>query len=132
MSAASVLVRGRQAAEALMVDACTITRVTGEVTDLQTGVVTQTTEQIYAGKCRIQQNGRLSRPVTVAGSYVFQTAYELQLPIGTSPGIGINDAVAVDAAVFDPDLSGRTYWVRELAAKTHATSRRCGIEEVSG
>lgn len=132
MSAESITLAGRAAAERNMLDACTITRVTGQTTNLQNGQVTDTVETIYSGKCSIQQNGRLSRPTTVAGAYVFQTAYELKLPIATSAGVDINDVVNVTAAVLDPDLAGRTYWVRELAAKSFATARRLGVEEVSG
>lgn len=131
MSAASITLAGRAAALKIMVDTCTITRKTGTATDLQTGVVSSTTETIYAGRCRVQQHGRLSRPTTVAEAYVFQTAYELQLPM-TAVDIAINDVVVVNTSVLDPDLTGRNYWVRELAAKTHGTSRRIGIEEVGG
>ena len=131
MSAASVLVRGRQAAEALMVDACTITRVTGQTTNTQTAAITPTTATVYTGKCRLQQQGRMSRPTTVAEEYVFQTQRELQLPMSVT-GVRINDIVTVTASALDPDSAGRTYWVRELFDKTHGTSRRIGIEEVSG
>lgn len=131
MSAASITLAGRAAAERNMVDSVTINRVTGSTPNLQTGAGAQTTSTIYSGKCRVQQRGRLSRPTTVAESYVFQTAYELQLPMSAT-GILINDIVTVTSSVLDPDLAGRDFWVREEAAKTHATSRRLGIEEVSG
>jgi hypothetical protein len=132
MSATSAVLAGRRAAERNMADACTITRVTGDTTDLQTAAVDKTTATIYSGKCRVQQTRGISRPTTVAEVYVFQTRYELQLPVATSPDIQINDVVTVTAAALDADLVGRTYWVRELANKTHATARRLGIEEVGG
>jgi hypothetical protein len=114
-----------------MVDACTITRVTGQTTNTQTAAITPTTATVYTGKCRLQQQGRMSRPTTVAEEYVFQTQRELQLPMSVT-GVRINDIVTVTASALDPDSAGRTYWVRELFDKTHGTSRRIGIEEVSG
>jgi len=47
-------------------------------------------------------------------------------------GVRINDIITINTSALDPDSSGRTYWVRELFDKTHGTSRRLGIEEVSG
>lgn len=135
MSAESATLAGRAAAEALQVDACTITRVAGQTTDLQTAAVTPTTVTVYSGKCRIQGHSGHSpstaRPVTVGGAYTFQSPFELQIPMSVV-GVQINDVVTVTASVLDPDLPGRKYWVKELAAKTHATSRRFGIELVAG
>lgn len=132
MSATSITLAGRRAAERLMVDACTITRVTATASNTQTGVGTPTTATIYTGKCRVQQMKGISRPTDVAGAYVFQTRYDLQLPVSTTLDIRINDIVTMTAAALDADLVGREYWVRELADKTHATARRIGIEEVTG
>ena len=131
MSALTVTQLGRLAAENLMVDTCAITRVTGKTTNTQTGTVTPTTTTVYTGKCRLQQQGRMSRPTTVAEAYVFQTQRELQLPMAVT-GVRINDIITINTSALDPDSAGRTYWVRELFDKTHGTSRRLGIEEVSG
>jgi len=132
MSALTVTQLGRIAAENLMVDTCTITRRSATpTTNTQTGAVTYAPTTVYAGKCRLQQQGRMSRPATVAESYVFQTQRELQLPMSVT-GVRINDIVTVNTSALDPDSAGRTYWVRELFDKTHGTSRRLGIEEVSG
>lgn len=135
MSAASLVARGRVAALALMVDACTITRVTGQSTNLQTGVVTDTTATIYTGKCRIQNIGTAgqgtARPATVAEAQVYQLPLSIQLPMSVI-GVLVADVVTVTASVLDPDLVGRTFWVKELAHKTHLTARRLGLEEVTG
>lgn len=132
MSAASVTQAGRIAAERNMVDACTITRQTGTSTDLQTAVVTPTIATIYAGKCRVQGHSpSMARPETVGAAYVFQTPFVLQVPMSVTD-VRVNDIVTITASVLDPDLPGRTYWVKELAAKTHMTSRRFGIIEVAG
>jgi hypothetical protein len=61
MSATTATLRGRLAAEANMVDACTIQRVTGTTTNDTTGVVTPTYTTIYSGKCRMQQTVPVSK-----------------------------------------------------------------------
>ena len=57
MNPAAVLARGRAAAEALMVDTCAIRRRTGETLDDTTGEVTATYDDVYSGRCRVQQAG---------------------------------------------------------------------------
>jgi hypothetical protein len=117
-----------------MVDSCTITRTTVTGTDPDTGQQTTSTATIYTGKCRIQQIGQgggTARPATVGEALVFQQPFVVQLPVATSAGVDNGDLVTVTAATNDPDLSGRRFWVKELAHKTHATARRLGIEEVA-
>ena len=131
MSATSVMLCGRVAAERLMVDACRIERITGQTTNTTTGEVTDAVATIYSGKCRVQQRGRMSRPTDVGEAYVYQTLRELQLPMSVT-GVEIEDIVTITASVYDLDAVGQAYYVRELWAKTHSTSRRIGIEEVGG
>jgi hypothetical protein len=133
LSASSILARGRLAAEALMVDTCTIKRVTGRTTDPETGQVTQTTTTVYGpGKCRVQQQGGISRPHDLGEAQVFLVRLEVQLPVDTSIGVQPDDLVTVLSSSLDPDLPGRVFYVRELAHKTHATARRIQVEEVTG
>ena len=130
MSAASALARGRTAAEALMVDACTITRVT-RTTTLPSGEVVHDTEQVYAGRCRVQDAGQLGPSATtdtVADAHPRQLGWTLQVPTSAT-GITLGDVVAVTASAHDPELVGRTWRVLDVHHKTHATSRRLGIEE---
>jgi hypothetical protein len=132
VSRESVTLQARTAAEAGMVDTCTISRKTGDSTDLQSAAVTVTIATIYSGKCRVQGHSpSMARPESVGGAYVFQTPFELQLPMSVT-GVQVNDIVTITTSVLDQDLAGRTYWVKELFAKTHATSRRIGIIEVAG
>lgn len=131
MSVASALTRGRAAAEALMVDACVVTRVTGTTTDPDTGEVTATVATVYTGKCRMQQQASIARPDDVGEAYVLQQPFVLQLPMVGSEGVQAGDRVQITASV-DADLTGaRRWWVRGLAHKTHATARRLGLEEVT-
>jgi len=135
MSAASLIARGRIAALALMVDACVITRVTGQSTNSQTGVVTDTVATLYTGKCRVQRmpSGGIARPATVAEAQLYQTPLTVQVPISVS-GVIVDDLVTITASALDADLVGRQFWVKDPdgGSKTHTTMHRLGCEEVSG
>lgn len=132
MSAAGVLARGRAAAERNMVDACVITRRTGESTDPNSGVVTPTLITVYTGRCRIQAGDPHAEPTDAGEAEVLLAQRVLQLPVATSTGIEAGDRVTITASVNDPDLVNRQYVVRGEFAKTHATARRLGIQEVTG
>jgi hypothetical protein len=128
MSATTAVLAGRRAAEALMVDACTIQRVTGTSTNDTTGVVTPTYSMIYAGKCRVQQIVPVSKPADIGQAQVWLQRLELQVPISVT-GIASDDLVTITASLLDAELAGRTFRVRELGHKTHLTARRVQLEE---
>lgn len=130
MTAASAVARGRTAAEALMVDACTVTRITGRATDTTTGEVTDVIAALYAGKCRVQQSRGEARREDVAEDRVALLRIEVQLPMSVT-GIQVGDVVTVTASALDSDLPGRVFRVQDLAHKTHATARRLGVVEVT-
>lgn len=132
MSATSVTLAGRHAAEALMLDACTVKRLASQVTDPETGVVTPTYTTIYTGKCKVQRTTRASRvaPTSVGEAEVFLARLELHLPVAASH-VTSDDIATVTASALDPDLVGMVFHVRELAAKTLQTARRFGIELVT-
>lgn len=133
MSATSVTLRGQNAALALMNDAVTITRITGQTTNTQTGAVTNTTSTIYTGQAKVQQlvSGGLARPASVGEAQVWQLPLHVHVPM-TVTGVNVGDIVTVTASVLDPDLVGRSFWVKELFHKSYATARRLGLEEVTG
>lgn len=132
MSAVAVTMAGRVAAEALMVDQCTITRSGEPVTDPDTGEVTDTPTEVYAGKCKVQQQAVQSRPQTPGEAAVQMVRREVHLPVATSGGIRVGDLITITACQLDPDLVGRRLRVRDEHAKTYATARRLGVEEVTG
>lgn len=128
MSIQTALARGRAAAEALMVDTCTITRTIGEST--VGGVVTPTTSTIYSGKCRMQVRQETGAGQNVGEAFVVVQRLELQLPMSV-PELREGDIVTMTAAALDPQLAGKTYAVRDAVAKTHLTSRRVTVLEVT-
>lgn len=124
----AALLRGRAAAEALMVDTCTIRRKLAPVTSTVDATVTWTYATIYSGKCRFQQQAADARTEDAAEAFVRLLRLELQLPMAVT-GIRALDEVTCDTSALDPDLPGRVLLVRDLAHKTHATARRIRLEE---
>lgn len=131
MSRESVLARGRAAAERGMVDACVITRLSGEYTDEATGVITPTYATVYTGKCRLQQTEAQASATDSGEARRLMVPRQLQLPVATSTGVLADDLVEITACVNDSDLVGKVFRVREEMAKTESTSRRLGIQEVT-
>lgn len=132
MSAHTAVVQGRAAAEAIMVDSCTITRSTGEVgaLDPATGLQTPTAPTtVYTGKCRVQTyEAQEARPAS--GQHVFSVQrYSVHIPAGTQ--VRVDDQVTISSATLDPDLTGRTYRVTGLLHKTFATANRLLVEEIT-
>ena len=132
MSAVAATLAGRAAAEALMVDTCTITRSGEPTTDPDTGEVDDNPTTVYTGRCKVQQQAVQSRPQTPGEAAVQMVRREVHLPVATSGGIRVGDLITITASVLDPDLVGRKLRVRDEHAKSYATARRLGVEEVTG
>lgn len=126
-----VLARGRAAAEKLMTDECVIEAVTGSTTDLETGEVVDTVEQVYAGRCRVQQAAPSASDQRAGEADVLMLARVLQVPVLASVGVRAGHRVRLTACQHDPDLTNRLFVVRAEFAKSHATARRLGIEEAT-
>ena len=125
MTATSLLLRGRRAAEALMVDTLTVSR-PGDPDPL-TGLPALT--PIYTGPGKVQTyEAQEANPE--AGGHVFtEQRYRVDIPVGScSPAVG--DVVTVAVATLDPGPPVRTYRVAALLHKTYATAQRLGVEEV--
>jgi hypothetical protein len=131
MSVQTAIARGRRLAEALMVDACTIRRRTGEATDPNSGVITPTYgDPLYSGKCRVQQRTNAGQGQDVGEAFVLVSRFEVQLPMSVT-GLAEGDRITITAAALDPDLVDRVFTVRDVAAKSHLTARRVGVTEVT-
>ncbi|SCL21700.1 hypothetical protein GA0074694_3117 [Micromonospora inyonensis] len=114
-----------------MTDGCEIETVTGSTTDPESGEVTDTVEQVYAGRCRVQQATTTAGETNVGEAELLMLSRVLQLPVATSPGVRAGHRVRITACANDPDLVGRLFVVRTEFAKSHATSRRLGIQEAT-
>lgn len=131
MSIESALQRGRTAAEARMVDTCTIRRITGETDDDHSGVITPTKTVLYAGKCEFQQGKAQANPQDVGEDRVLLLQLEVKLPMSVT-GLQVTDEITCDTSAHDPDLPGRVFLVRDLAHKSFATARRVQVTERTG
>lgn len=133
MSRDSVLAMGRAAAEAGMVDACTITRMTGSTTNRDTGGRTPTNATVYTGPCRLQEIFGFSRDVTPSPDQSQLARYRvLQVPVTSSLDVRVGDEVTMTACAHDPDMVGARLVVRDQSGKTDSTARRVGVEEITG
>jgi len=131
MSATSITLRGRTAAEALMVDTCQIQRVASLATDPDTGVVTPTYSTVYTGKCRLKLAVAVARPLTVGEAQEFTQHPILSLP-ATTTGILVDDILTVTASLLMPILVGRVFHLRAVPGQTHMTAARFEIFEIMG
>ena len=130
ISAEAVTLRGRVAAEALMIDSCLVERSTGEVTDPVTGVVSEGWETVYTGVCKVQ--GRQAQAASpVAGGHAF-TVEQLMIHLPVSAQSRLDDRVTIVTATMDPDLVGATFRLTELARGTYRTAYRWNVEAVTG
>jgi hypothetical protein len=129
VSAASLLARGRAAAAALMVDACTIQHVTGSTTNTTTGMVTPTYSTLYTGPCKVQ-GGQSDSGQDVGEAHLAVLGLTVHVPISVV-GVVETDVVTITASVNDPELVGRVFRVSGPVHKSYATARRLPVIEVT-
>jgi Family of unknown function (DUF6093) len=130
MSATSITLRGRIAAEALMIDAVVVKHRTGESTDPDTGVVTPTFSTIYTGKAKIQHGGTRPAGTKELGQASIQVTHaQLHLPMSAT-GVQADDTATVTASTLDPELVGKVFVIRAASHKTYLTARRYDMEDV--
>jgi hypothetical protein len=132
MSATSITLRGRAAAEALMLDAVTVQHQTGSSEDAA-GNITPTWSTVYSGKAKIQQLAPATTPTDVGQAAVFTGQLQLHLPVtDATAGVSPDDLVTVTACVLDTSLAGKTFRLRGPVHKSYLTARRFPMLEVSG
>jgi hypothetical protein len=134
VSATTALLRGRHAAQALMLDTVVVTRLNAgaTTTDPETGQITPTYTTVYTGpgKVQVPLRATIARPATVGEAERFLARLEVHLPV-TVTGVTSDDIVTVTASALDPDLVGKVFHVREVSHKSWLTARRFGVEEVT-
>lgn len=133
MTASTAISRGRTAASALMVDACTITRGQGAtVLDPNTGeYVTTPGPTVYSGPCRVKPNNPADQVVDAGGQAVTLLPFIVSVPV-TATVYKIDDRVTITVSALDPALVGTVLRVRQTFAGSHITARRLGCEVDAG
>lgn len=130
MSAITAAIRGRIAAERLMVDTCTIRRATGETTDPDRGKVVDTYTTIYSGICKVAQSAPSGSPVSVGEAQVLQQTLQLHLPASVVAPLD-DDEVTIDTSLLDATLPGKVFRLRGIPNKSFLTARRWGLVQVT-
>ena len=135
MTRASVNRRARTFVERGMVDTCRIRRPLKGGTDRDTGRITQAwaDPDPYVGPCLVEQRTAAAADVDAGQAARLIVTRLLKLPLATSTAVRAGDVVEITAigAASDPGLLGRHFIVHAEAAKTNASARRLGIEEVT-
>lgn len=140
MSAGAAALRGRAAAEALMVDTFTPYAPNGSTTGgdgLQVPAYTTKTATVGKTQSRSMQSevghrmvrvGDVERPVLEAGLHIPMTAL---VPVAGDQGVGWEYVCTAVGVGSDPALVGRRWLVVSVASKTFQTSRRLDVVEVT-
>lgn len=136
MDLTALLREARAAAEQLMTDTCTITRITGTISDPDTGVTKPASEKVWEGKCKLQTSGGLAEETSVSGTQVSvgarvqQWSLYAHFPMSAT-GLKPGDLVEITQS-SDPELVGKRVRLINLQSeKTHATAQRWNVKEVS-
>lgn len=131
---ASFLSKARRDAEGLMTDQCTVTRPGESTTDPDTGLPNTDTEQVYAGKCKVQTSGGLASEQTegsaaqAMGAVSLVWSLYMHFPFGTD-GLRAGDVAEITESA-SPLLKGRRLrLVSPQSEKTHATACRWNVKE---
>lgn len=114
-----------------MESTCVITRKTGQATDHETGLLVDTFDTIYSGKCRLRFAFVRPEQVLAADQQLAKDRGVLSLPIVGSNTVHADDVATVTISpVLDPGtvVVGR---IEAPFAQTHATARRFPFEVVN-
>lgn len=135
MLAGDLLERGRAAAEALMLDECTITApgVAAPVWDEETGEFTYPPAGIvYQGKCKVQTADSLKVASPEAGELVRSVnSVRLDLPVVGSEAVAARATVTFTGSAHDAALVGRVFTVAGPHVGSLKTARRLPCEGVT-
>ena len=129
MSAESAILDGRRAAELLMVDECVITRPGEVVTDPETGDVTNESEVVYEGKCKIQSKDAATA-LPEAGEHTFTVvSRQVHIP-ANSADVRDGDVVTLTASQLNAFTVGKQYRVEGFTPDTFDTAARLPVKEI--
>lgn len=128
MSAASLVERGRRAAEALMIDACRITSGGEPVTDPDTGEVTNTRTVVYQGKCEVKSQA-LAVSTPDAGGATFTVVPSVVKIPANAANIKDGYEVEITASALNSFTVGKVYRVSGFTPDTFDTAFRLPVKE---
>lgn len=123
MTAESITIAGRTAAEELMVETCTIRR-HAKASFTAGAHVPGAAPTVYSGKCQVQITDALDTSTPVVGDrQVSLQRVTVKVPVAAL-GVRVDDVITIDTATLDPSLVNRRYRVVADHSKSFATARR--------
>jgi hypothetical protein len=127
------LTEGRQLAEALMVDTCTVSTWTGRTVQNETdGEEAKVYAVDFTSKCKVQQRAanQVASP-EVGGRRVAIDEVEIHLPVSAEQVVeGQVIEITAVGALSDVRMLGRKFVVSSPMNKTHATATRLQVKEL--
>lgn len=133
MALTSFLERGQRAAERLMVDSVSISRLDRSLPPIRntaTGEETYPEEVVYEGFCKVQRyDGQTSFEENVAEREFTSERVYLHIPVGIAD-VHVDDIATITASA-DPNLVGVPLTVKATFAKTWGTARRILVEQIT-
>ena len=129
MSAVEATLRGRQAAEALMVDTCRITSGGEPVTDPDTGEVTNARTLVYEGKCKVQSKDSATSTPEAGGASFTVVSRQVHIPANAAE---IRDGyeVEITGSLLNSFTVGKVYRVSGFTPDTFDTAFRLPVKEI--
>ena len=128
MSAVGAVLAGRSAAESLMVDACTITRPGAPVTDPDTGTVTNTSTEVYTGKCKVQSKDSATSSPDAGGHSFVVVSRQVHIPANAAE-VKDDDVVTITASLLNSFTVGKRYRVEGFTPDSFDTAARLPVKE---
>ena len=112
-----------------MLDACTITRPGEPVTDPDTGVVTNGSTPVYAGKCKVQSKDSATSSPEAGGHSFTVVSRQVHIPAG-SADVRDGDVVTITGAHLS-QLIGKVYRVDGFTPDSYDTAFRLPVKEIT-
>lgn len=129
MIAEAALLRGRTAAESLMVDACTIVRMGTPQLDENTGQFVTPESPVYSGKCKVQSKDA-STATPEAGEASFTVvSRQVHIPANAADVLD-GDVVTITASLLNVFTVGKRYRVEGFTPDSFDTAFRLPVKEV--
>jgi len=127
------LTEGRELAESLMTDTCTVSTWTGRTAQNETtGAEAKVYDLVFTSKCKVQQRAtnQTSEP-EVGGRRQAIDEVEIHMPV-SAPQVVEGQVIEVTAvgSLSDVRLLGRKFVVSAPSNKTHATATRLWVKEL--
>jgi hypothetical protein len=133
MTALDAALAGQVAAEAQMLDSCTIIAPVSskgtwdETTMTYTGGTAGAT--VYSGKCKVQITPQSPAQAETVGAMWPAQVIDVHLPVSGSEDVVQHCIVTIDSAVIDQALVGRQFTVDGQFYKSYPTARRLRCRE---